>query len=116
MRWNSRMTTDRIPAVFERRDARFDGIRGDSELRILFDEESRARLLRENGHELAKYEQALESHLELVRAALLSAHERNLNEFQQVRQAVDRLHDASVARAASRQRRIPIRRWARSST
>lgn len=38
MRWNSRMTTDRIPAVFERRDARFDGIRGDSELRILFDD------------------------------------------------------------------------------
>ncbi len=32
------MTTDRIPAVFERRDARFDGIRGDSELRILFDD------------------------------------------------------------------------------
>lgn len=75
-------------------------------LRILFDEESRAKLLRENGHELAKYKQALESHVELVRAALLSAHERNLNEFQQVRQAVDRLHDASVVRAASRQRRM----------
>lgn len=75
-------------------------------LRILFDEESRARLVRKNGHDLAKYEQALESHLELVRATLLSAHERNLNEFQQVRQAVDRLHDISVARAASRQRRM----------
>ena len=75
-------------------------------LRILFDEESRARLLRENAHDLAKYEQALESHLEFVRAALLSAHERNLNEFQQVRQAVNQLHDASVARAASRQRVI----------
>ncbi|MHA7984315.1 SMP-30/gluconolactonase/LRE family protein [Rathayibacter sp. CAU 1779] len=32
------MAPDRIPAVFERRDARFDGIRGDSELRILFDD------------------------------------------------------------------------------
>lgn len=72
-------------------------------LRILFDEESRAKLLRENDYELAKYEQALESHVELVRAALLSAHERNLNEFQQVRQAVDRLHETSVARADSRQ-------------
>lgn len=75
-------------------------------LRILFDEESRARLLRENSYELARYEQAFESHLELVRAALLSAHERNLNEFQQVRQAVDRLHEATGARAASRQRRM----------
>lgn len=38
MRWNGCMTTDRIPAVFERLDERFDGIRGDSELRILFDD------------------------------------------------------------------------------
>lgn len=75
-------------------------------LRILFDEESRARLLRENGRDLAKYEQALEFHVERVRAALLSAHERNLNEFQNVHQAVDRLHDACVARATSRQHRM----------
>jgi gluconolactonase len=32
------MTNDRIPAVFERRDDRFEGIRGDTELRILFDD------------------------------------------------------------------------------
>jgi gluconolactonase len=32
------MASDRIPAVFERRDARFAGIRGDTELRILFDD------------------------------------------------------------------------------
>lgn len=75
-------------------------------LRILFDEESRAKLLQENDRDLAKYEHALESHVERVRAALLSAHEHNLNEFQQVCQAVDRLHDASVAHAASRQRRM----------
>ncbi len=75
-------------------------------LRILFDEESRAKLLRANGHELAKYEQALGSHVELVRAALLSAHERNLSEFRQVCAAVNRLHDASGVRAALRQRRM----------
>lgn len=75
-------------------------------LRILFDEESRARLLEENEHDLAKYEQSFTSHLERVRKALLSAHERNLNEFQQVREAIDRLNDVTVARAASRQRRM----------
>ena len=32
------MTTERIPAVFESRDPRFEGIGGDVELRILFDD------------------------------------------------------------------------------
>lgn len=75
-------------------------------LRILFDEESRSRLLRENGCELVKYEEALNAHVERVRAALESKHERNLEEFQQVRQAMDRLRDASAAHAGSRQRRM----------
>lgn len=78
-------------------------------LRILFDEESRAKLLRDNDHELAKYEQALKVHVELIRAELLSAHERNLNDFQLVRQAVDRLNAANSTRVAARQRR---RTWA----
>ena len=44
--------------------------------------------------------------VERVRAALQSTHERNLTEFQQVRQSVDRLRDASAAHAGSRQRRM----------
>lgn len=75
-------------------------------LRILFNEESRARLLQDNSYDLVKYEQAFESHVELVRAALLSAHECNLKEFRKVRHAVERLHHTSIANAVLRQRRI----------
>lgn len=75
-------------------------------LRILFNEESRSMLLLENGHELVKYEHTLEAHVERVRAALQSTHERNLREFQQVIEAVDRLCDANAAHSGSRQRRM----------
>lgn len=75
-------------------------------LRILFEEESRSKLLRDNGYEVAKYKQALEGHIQYVRDEMLVAHESNLREFGQVRQAIDQIKDVIARNGASRQRKV----------
>lgn len=74
-------------------------------LRILFQEESRQRLLEQNGRDIARYEQALNGHVDTVRQGMLRARAAVGAEIAAVREEIDArsgtLFDQAAARAAA---------------
>ncbi|GAB2897258.1 hypothetical protein GCM10027202_26310 [Microvirgula curvata] len=56
-------------------------------LRILFQEDSRQQLLQQNAHDLAKYEQELEGHVNLVRESLNKVYGEYVAEIMAIKQS-----------------------------
>lgn len=74
-------------------------------LRILFQEDSRQKLLDSNHHDLVKYEQELAAHIERIKAALDSAHQTQASELLAIEARVATLTDILKTEVSTRIRR-----------
>lgn len=74
-------------------------------LRILFQEDSRQKLLDSNHHDLMKYEQELATHIEHIKAALDTAHQAQATELLAIKARVATLTDILQTEVSARIRR-----------
>jgi len=74
-------------------------------LRILFNEESRQKLLQENSGDLEKYEKALLSHTNEIRGKLNSVYAEYIDEIQEIKSSAVKLSSILQSESAARIKR-----------